>query len=264
MFEKLIEGIILQYFGDYIENLDTNKLQVGVSNYIIIRCRIQLLSGSLTLEDILIKASTINEMKFPFKLIHGIFGKLFVRQIIFYYQVQIPWKNNFSSPTTIEIENVEIVLKFLTISEWEFLDFYSYKKKLSYLNTFFTKKINELTEALNKEKQKPLSYLDKIKMKIIDNLHIKFKDIHIRIEDNSNTPFSSLGITLDELLIINTNNNWEESFINRHDNNNENYLYKLLKIHNFGFYLISEESIFVSQKENDDKGIKKEVMKQIK
>ncbi len=38
MFEKLIEGIILQYFGDYIENLDTNKLQVGVSNYIIIRC----------------------------------------------------------------------------------------------------------------------------------------------------------------------------------------------------------------------------------
>ena len=155
-------------------------------------------------------------------------------------------------------------MKFLTISEWEFLDFYSYKKKLSYLNTFFTKKINELTEALNKEKQKPLSYLDKIKMKIIDNLHIKFKDIHIRIEDNSNKPFSSLGITLDELLIINTNDNWEESFINRHDNSNENYLYKLLKIHNFGFYLISGENIFVSQKENDDKGIKKEVMKQIK
>ena len=91
------------------------------------------------------------------------------------------------------------------------------------MNTFFTKKINELTEALNKEKQKPLSYLDKIKMKIIDNLHIKFKDIHIRIEDNSNKPFSSLGITLDELLIINTNDNWEESFINRHDNSNENY-----------------------------------------
>lgn len=32
MFEKLIEGIILQYFGEYIDNLDRNKLQVGVSD----------------------------------------------------------------------------------------------------------------------------------------------------------------------------------------------------------------------------------------
>lgn len=31
MFEKLIEGLLLQYFGDYIENLDPNKLQLGVS-----------------------------------------------------------------------------------------------------------------------------------------------------------------------------------------------------------------------------------------
>ena len=31
MFEKLIEGIIRQYFGDYIEEVDTTKFQVGVS-----------------------------------------------------------------------------------------------------------------------------------------------------------------------------------------------------------------------------------------
>jgi hypothetical protein len=30
MFEKLVEKLILSYFGDYIENLDRNKLSVGV------------------------------------------------------------------------------------------------------------------------------------------------------------------------------------------------------------------------------------------
>jgi hypothetical protein len=30
MLEGLVERIILTYFGDYIENLDKNKLSVGV------------------------------------------------------------------------------------------------------------------------------------------------------------------------------------------------------------------------------------------
>ena len=30
MLEGLLEKFILQYFGDYIENLDKNKLSVGV------------------------------------------------------------------------------------------------------------------------------------------------------------------------------------------------------------------------------------------
>jgi hypothetical protein len=31
MLEGLIEKLILKYFGDYIENLDKNKLSVGVN-----------------------------------------------------------------------------------------------------------------------------------------------------------------------------------------------------------------------------------------
>lgn len=32
MFEGLIERLILSYFGEYIENLDRNKLSIGVKN----------------------------------------------------------------------------------------------------------------------------------------------------------------------------------------------------------------------------------------
>jgi hypothetical protein len=34
MLEGLIERIILTYFGDYIENLDQNKLSLGVMQFL--------------------------------------------------------------------------------------------------------------------------------------------------------------------------------------------------------------------------------------
>ena len=62
MFEGLIERLILSYFGDYIENLDRNKLTIG------------LWSGSLELEDIKIRSKAINELKLPFKFHFGKIG----------------------------------------------------------------------------------------------------------------------------------------------------------------------------------------------
>lgn len=33
MIEGLVEKLLLSYFGDYIDNLDKNKLKVGVCTY---------------------------------------------------------------------------------------------------------------------------------------------------------------------------------------------------------------------------------------
>ena len=127
------------------------------------------------MEDVKVKPKAVNDFKLPFELTHGIFGKL---------TVQIPWKSNFSSPTIIDVENVDIVLNFISPSNWEFIDYYSYDVKLKYLETFFTSKITELKEALNAKNKKPIrsdTYLTRLQMKIIDNLHINFKNIHIRL-----------------------------------------------------------------------------------
>ena len=47
MFEGLIEQLILAYLGDYIENLDRDKLSLGIW------------SGKLTLENIQIKSNIL-------------------------------------------------------------------------------------------------------------------------------------------------------------------------------------------------------------
>ena len=81
------------------------------------------------MEDVKIKAKAVNDFKLPFELSQGVLGKL---------TVQIPWKSNFSAPTIIEVENVDIVLNFLSPLNWDFIDYYSYEVKLKYLERFFT------------------------------------------------------------------------------------------------------------------------------
>jgi hypothetical protein len=230
MFEALIEKLILSYFGDYIENLDRKKLSVGI------------LSGSLTLEDIVIKAKSINDMKLPFKLIFGRIGRL---------DIQIPWKSNFSAPTIINIDSVQVVLSLIPNEEWEFLDFFSGDYKLNLLKKFFQTRIAELTEAFVQE-EKSSGYADRVLVKILDNLHINFKNLHIRIEDTTKKPFYSLGFTLEEMLVVNTNEKWEEKFIDRNKQKDIN-VFKLLKIKNFGFYLKTEENFFISTLEDKKK-----------
>jgi len=58
--------------------------------------------------------------------------------------------------------------------------------------------------------------------KVIDNIQISIKNIHVRYEDSAN--FSqplSLGLTMEKLDIETTNENWESEFIDRTINENK-------------------------------------------
>ena len=56
----------------------------------------------------------------------------------------------------------------------------------------------------------------------------------------------SIGFTLQEILLINTDSNWKEIFIDRNVYKEVN-LYKILDIKNFGFYLNFDEKNFMSE-----------------
>ena len=123
--------------------------------------------------------------------------------------VNIPWKKNFSVPTVITINKVEIILSIIPEDKWEFLDSISIKSKLKILRQYTKQHLEELKEKIEGEKNK--NYLDKILIKILDNLHIIFKNINIICKENGN----SFGIKLDEIVVVNTNSNFEQVFIDR-------------------------------------------------
>ena len=173
----------------------------------------------------------------PFKLVFGRIGKL---------EIKIPWKSNFSAPTIINIDTIQVLVRLITQDEWEFLDYISYEAKVAFLNKFAQDRLLELTEAFQAEKS---SYGDRVMLKVLDNLHVNFKNIHIRIEEPNKAPLYSLGITLKEMLVVNTNENWEQKFIDRNKDKNIN-VFKLLKISNLGVYLKTAETMFLSKEDN--------------
>ena len=71
----------------------------------------------------------------------GKFGKL---------SINIPWKQNFSEPTVIVLENVQIVLSMLKQSEWEYLDLTSFQARMKTLVEFATEKLEKLVLMMNK------------------------------------------------------------------------------------------------------------------
>ena len=240
MFEVLIEKLILSYFGDYIENLDRNKLSLG------------LWSGSLTLEDIKINPKSVNKLKLPFKFLFGKIKKL---------SLLIPWKQNFSVPTEITIDSIQIVLTATSDSnKWDYTDYNNYKNKLYYLLKFSNERMLQLAQSFleetrkiemektgqqqNQIQEKQNTFWEGMVLKILDNLQVKFKNVHIRIEAPFDNNHTSLGVSLEEMFVVNTNENWEEEFIDRNVYKNAN-IFKLLKISNFGIYLNpNETSIF--------------------
>lgn len=215
MFEKLIENLILTYCGNFIENLEENKINVS------------LLSGKLKLENVKFKNSFFKDNKLPFKLISSLIKSL---------EITIPWTSNFTKPTSIVIDKVFLNLELIDNQFWEPLEFNSVTSKLAKINTFMISKLTELQASLaSKEKE---GFWDKYKSSLItsvvDNLHIEIKDVRIYISQNSKFSF---GFEFNFCKIVNTNSNWEEAFIDRSNNKNVTNLFKLMQLDKLSLFL---------------------------
>ena len=82
--------------------------------------------------------------------------------------------------------------------------------------------------------------------KIVDNLQINVQNMHIRIEnDDMIEPDNSfsIGITLQEIDLYTTDENWERTYIDRTKTANKGKaMNKVLKVHNFGVYYKTKET----------------------
>ncbi len=81
--------------------------------------------------------------------------------------------------------------------------------------------------------------------KIVDNIQVSIKNIHIRYEDSMNfqEPLS-LGLTMEKLEIETTNEQWEPEFIDRtHQENKKKPLLKMINLSNIGFYCSPKDCV---------------------
>ncbi|KAJ1502803.1 hypothetical protein HMI55_002738 [Coelomomyces lativittatus] len=90
MFEQVVANILNNVLGDYIDNLETNQLNIGIW------------AGDVVLKNLNLKKDALDKFDVPFSIVHGKIGGL---------TMKIPWNNLKGLPFRISIDNVSLLVK---------------------------------------------------------------------------------------------------------------------------------------------------------
>ncbi|CAD8214708.1 unnamed protein product [Paramecium pentaurelia] len=215
IFEKILEKVLIQYFGKFISGLDKNNLKLGVW------------SGNMVIQNVNLKSEIIEMLELPIKLRQSSVGKL---------TIKIPWKKITSAPVEITIENVFVTL--IPLTEWHFDDNLVLVKKIEGLTNYCQKCLKRGIKK-KKSEEKDKGYLDKMALKIMDKIQLKIVNVHIRYES-----FYNWGITLEMLDIFTINQIWQRSYIDSSEVQNVS-MNKLFQLKNLAIYwnIKSEDNI---------------------
>lgn len=224
MFESIVATLLNRFLGSYIENFDSKKLNIGIW------------SGDVRLKNLTLKKESLDKFKLPLDVKYGHLGEL---------TLQIPWSNLKGKPVKITIEDVYLLASPIIISEYNAEE--DYKREQQYKQ----EKLKDL-EAIQSTRAQAMSpevagnetFTESLITKIVDNLQVTIKNIHVRYEDESvlcENPYA-LGFTLDELSASSTDENWEPSFISI----TQDLTRKLLMLRSFACYMSTDATSIYS------------------
>ncbi|KAG5420157.1 VPS13 [Candida metapsilosis] len=194
MFESLVANLINRFLGSYIENFDPKQLNIGIW------------SGDVKLRNLRLKKESLDKFKLPIDVKFGHLGEL---------TLQIPWSNLKSKPVRIIIEDLYLLASPVILQDY---DEEEDEKRQQALKESKLKDLEAILEAKGEELGRDLAdetFAESLVKKIVDNLQVTIKKIHVRYEDQSvltEKPYT-LGLSLDELSAVSTDENWKPSFI---------------------------------------------------
>ncbi|KAL7980317.1 hypothetical protein Chor_014646 [Crotalus horridus] len=194
--ESVVADLLNRFLGRYVENLNKSQLKLGIWG------------GNVALDNLLIKENALSELDVPFRVKAGQIDKL---------TLKIPWKNLYGEAVVASLEGLYLLVVPGTSIK------YDAEKEEKYLQDNKQKELSRIEEALQKsaEKDKPKeqkkdTFLEKLATQVIKNVQVKITGIHVKYEDDITDPKRpiSLGMTLAELSLQTTNENWTPCILN--------------------------------------------------
>ncbi|CZR58169.1 related to vacuolar protein sorting-associated protein VPS13 [Phialocephala subalpina] len=196
MLEGLVASLLNRFLGMYIRNFDPKQLNVGIW------------SGDVKLRDLELRREALDQLKLPINVVEGHLGQL---------TLKIPWSNLRGQPVQVYIEDVFVLAAPKEDAEWDEEEEERRRQAVKIEKLDSAEMLKERnTEGLSpEEQQKSQSFTDSLVTKIVDNLQITVKNIHVRYEDSISAPGHpfALGLTLKEFSAISTDGNWKPTYI---------------------------------------------------
>jgi len=196
MFEGLVAGLLNTYLGEFIENVSKDDLSAAVW------------SGEVSLTNLKVKTKALNFLQLPIDVIDGFIGRIFLKA---------NWSALGSRPVEVAIENIFLIARpredFDTEAKYALES--AIRAKIRKLGSW--QKLKLASPEMENSKGGG-SWAEKLTTKIVNNLQVSIKNVHIRYEDpslgsNSKETAACLGVCLSELTLYTTNSEWKKEFI---------------------------------------------------
>lgn len=101
VFESIVSSILSSVLGDYVCDLQTSQLSVGIW------------SGQVDLSNLRLKTSALEKFKLPINVDEGYLGQL---------TMNIPWSDLKNKPIKITIRNVYLLAKPKSDTDYDYQD----------------------------------------------------------------------------------------------------------------------------------------------
>ncbi|KAL4462680.1 hypothetical protein ABPG74_000510 [Tetrahymena malaccensis] len=228
MLKDLITRVLNRVAGEYIVGLTKENLtQFG------------LFSGEVKIQNVSLNPSVVDMLNLPISHQFSRIEK---------FELKAPIKSIGSKPVELLLDGLYLVVTPKEKNEWTFQDYNSLRLKLLNIESFAIEclqKIAAKQQEQNKTGEKDAGYVQKLTMKIVDNLQVTIKNIHVRFEDTITKRYS-WGFCLDKIETFTIDKQGEKTFIDRTVQANKNEpTRKLLMISNAGIYWNAHEERFI-------------------
>ncbi|XP_043819430.1 vacuolar protein sorting-associated protein 13A isoform X1 [Dromiciops gliroides] len=220
VFESVVVDVLNRFLGDYVVNLDTSQLTLGIWG------------GAVALKNLEIKENALSELDVPFKVKAGHIGKL---------DLVIPWTNLYTQPVEAVLDGIYLLIVPSTTLKYdaEKEEKYHLDLKLRELKRIEDAK-QKMANKENPQQEKQDTFSEKLIAQIIKNLQLKISNIHVRYEDdvtNRKNPLSC-GISLQNFSMETTDQNWKPCVHNAA----EKAFSKLIRLDNlFGYWNVKSK-----------------------
>ncbi|AEO58474.1 hypothetical protein MYCTH_2305828 [Thermothelomyces thermophilus ATCC 42464] len=196
MLEGLVAGLLNRFLGMYVKNFDPTQLKVGIW------------SGDVKLSNLQLRREALDQLKLPINVVEGHLGEL---------TLIIPWSNLRGAPVKVFIEDVFLLASPKEEAEYNEEEEARRKQRIKMEKLDSAELLKERSqEGLSQEEQKRTqSFTESLVTKIVDNLQVTVKNIHVRYEDAISAPGHpfALGFTLEEFSAVSTDGEWAPTFI---------------------------------------------------
>ncbi|XP_054629023.1 vacuolar protein sorting-associated protein 13A isoform X2 [Dunckerocampus dactyliophorus] len=208
VFESVVVDVLNRFLGDYVVNLDSSQLKLGIWG------------GDAVLTNLEIKENALSQLDIPFKVRAGHIGCL---------ELKIPWKNLYTQSVEATLDGVYLLIVPTASIKY---DQEKEEKQLQEARQRELQRIEETklkaAEIENPLLQKQDTFVEKLVTQVIKNLQVKISNIHVRYEDDVTNPFCplSFGVSLGNLSLQTSDENWNPCLLDEH----ARLFYKLVKL----------------------------------